>query len=123
MYIIHHALERMDFGIRHAEASPRNGLTSRASTKIVHVLLFRRSVHQAADECRSCDPHGLEQPADSQSWIFALASDSDNLTVDAFMKAGVSTVISKDRLKDTYSAIKRTCRRKAGLSHGPRHAS
>ena len=48
--------------------------------------------------------------------VIGLCVLCDVFTVEAFMKAGASAVISKDRLEDIHSAIQRACKTKAVLS-------
>jgi len=55
-----------------------------------------------------------------KSWnhvvIIGLCVIQDRYTVDAFMRAGVSAVISKDRLEDLHSTIDRACKARAALA-------
>jgi len=46
--------------------------------------------------------------------IIGLCVVTDRYTVDAFMKAGVTAVISKDRLENLHSTIHRACKTKLG---------
>ena len=46
--------------------------------------------------------------------IIGLCVVPDRYTVDAFMKAGATAVISKDRLENLHSTIQRACKTKIG---------
>ena len=46
--------------------------------------------------------------------IIGLCVVPDRYTVDAFMKAGASAVISKDRLENLHSTIRQACKTKIG---------
>ena len=46
--------------------------------------------------------------------IIGLCIVQDRYTVDAFMKAGATAVISKDRLENLYSHIQQACKTKIG---------
>jgi DNA-binding NarL/FixJ family response regulator len=59
-----------------------------------------------------------------KSWdttvIIGLCAVRDSYTIDAFMRAGASAIVSKDRLDDLHSIIRQVCQGKAAVrSLGP----
>jgi DNA-binding NarL/FixJ family response regulator len=59
-----------------------------------------------------------------KSWdttvIIGLCAVRDSYTIDAFMRAGASAIVSKDRLDDLHSIIRQACQGKATVrSIGP----
>ena len=59
-----------------------------------------------------------------KSWdttvIIGLCAVRDSYAIDAFMRAGASAIVSKDRLDDLHSIIRQVCQGKAAVrSLGP----
>jgi DNA-binding NarL/FixJ family response regulator len=46
--------------------------------------------------------------------IIGLCVVQDSYTLDAFMRAGATSIVSKDRLHDLHSTIQRACKTKPG---------
>jgi DNA-binding NarL/FixJ family response regulator len=86
---------------------------------------------QARDMAEACQPdvilldsnmprmNGIEaasliKKSCAHSVIIGLCVVQDRYTMDAFMRAGATAVVSKDRLSDLQSTIQRACKTKMG---------
>jgi DNA-binding NarL/FixJ family response regulator len=57
---------------------------------------------------------GLITKSRQDAIIIGLCIVPDRYTMDAFMKAGATAVVSKDRLENLHSTIQRACKAKMG---------